>query len=823
MRDLPLRRRLSLVILIVASIAILAGFFAFGIYETTELRRSRARDLTVLADLLARSSRAALVFDDSAAAEATLATLEAEPDVMAAAVYAASGELFGVFSRNRRSEPIPGEAPDDGVRFTDGLLVVVRPVELEGRRVGTIVLRSGLASLEARIGALAAVAAAALAGALALAWFLSGRLQRSVSEPVLALAATAREIAERGDFTLRAEDEAGDEVGGLARAFNAVLASLEHRERELRDSHQALSVEVSERRTADARVRSQLAHLELLDRITRSIGERLDVASIFGIVVARLEEDMPLDFAAACTHDEADDALVVAGLGPGASSTSPRLGFDAGDVIPVSNGLARCVAGELVYEPNTPGASSPFLGRMAAGGLHSVVVAPLQLEGSGFGVLIAARRGSAAFTSDECQFLRQVGEHVALATQQAELHGALQRAYDDLRQTQQAVMQQERLRALGEMASGIAHDINNAISPVSLYTEMLLEDEPGLSERGREYLEIGQRAVDDIAATVARLKEFYRLREPELRLLPVRLNPLVGQVIQLTRARWKTIPLQQGVVVSIEEDLDPADPAISGVESEVREALTNLIFNAVDAMPEGGTVRLRTHAEVAVDGTALRVILEVADSGLGMDEETRRRCLEPFFTTKGDRGTGLGLAMVYGTAQRHGGDIEIESVPGQGTLFRLVFPPPATVEEARAVATTSGATLERLRILAVDDDPLVLRAVCRTLEASGHLVTPAQGGREGVELFHAALERGEPFAAVITDLGMPHFDGKRVASAVKSASPSTPVLLLTGWGKRLESAGDLPAHVDRVLGKPPKLVELRAALTECVRAGGAAR
>src|SRR5690606_17098279 len=109
-------------------------------------------------------------------------------------------------------------------------------------------------------------------------------------------------------------------------------------------------------------------------------------------------------------------------------------------------------------------------------------------------------------------------------------------------------------------------------------------------------------------------------------------------------------------------------------------------------------------------------------------------------------------------------------------------------------------------------DPLVLRAVCRTLEASGHVVIAAQGGREGVEAFQAALDAGEPFAAVVTDLGMPHYDGKRVASAVKAASPTTPVLLLTGWGKKLEAAGDLPPNVDRVLGKPPKLVELRAAL-----------
>ena len=131
-----------------------------------------------------------------------------------------------------------------------------------------------------------------------------------------------------------------------------------------------------------------------------------------------------------------------------------------------------------------------------------------------FGVLIVARREAAGFSSGDCEFLRQLSEHVALAANQAQLYDALQQAYDDLRQTQQTVMQQERLRALGQMASGIAHDINNAISPVALYTESLLEHETGFSERARKQLEIIQRAIDDVAQTVARMREFYRQREP---------------------------------------------------------------------------------------------------------------------------------------------------------------------------------------------------------------------------------------------------------------------------------------------------------------------
>ncbi len=260
------------------------------------------------------------------------------------------------------------------------------------------------------------------------------------------------------------------------------------------------------------------------------------------------------------------------------------------------------------------------------------------------------------FSSGECEFLRQLSEHVALAAHQAQLYGALQAAYEDLRQTREAVMQQERLRALGQMASGIAHDINNAISPVALYTDSLLEREPNLSAQGRGHLQTIQRAIHDVAATVARMREFYRQRESQSTLTPVHLNRLVPQVVDLTRARWSDMPQQRGIVIQLRTELADDPPVVMGVESEIREALTNLIFNAVDAMPEGGTLRLRTKVVGNPSEPSRQVQLEVSDTGGGMDEEARRRCLEPFFTTKGERGTGLGLAMVLwnGAAARRG-------------------------------------------------------------------------------------------------------------------------------------------------------------------------
>jgi signal transduction histidine kinase/ActR/RegA family two-component response regulator len=576
---------------------------------------------------------------------------------------------------------------------------------------------------------------------------------------------------------------------------------------------QELESEIVQHKRTEYRLQTQLERLNLLGQITRAIGERQDLRSIFQVVIRSLEDSLPIDFCCVCLYDAHAEQVVVSCVGVRSEPLAMELAMTDKSHIGIDqNGLSKCVGGQLVYEQDVSQLDFPFPQRLATAGLRAFVAAPLLFESQVFGVLIGARREPNSFSSGECEFLQQLSEHVALAAHQSETHSALQRAYDDLRQTQQTVMQQERLRALGQMASGIAHDINNAISPVALYTEMLLEQEAGLSKRTREYLEITQRAIGDVAHTVARMREFYRQQEAALVLSPVNLSVLVQQVTDLTRARWFDMPQQRGVVIQLQLELGQSLPAVAGIESEIREALINLVFNAVDAMPEGGTLTIRTKATLG-QAKSWQAEVEVADTGLGMDEETRRRCLEPFFTTKGERGTGLGLAMVYGVMQRHNAEIEFESAIGHGTTVRLRFPVPAA-NSSDGQPAAPDAMPPRLRILSVDDDPLLIKSLRDALEADGHAVVTANGGQEGIDAFRAAEERDEHFAVVITDLGMPYVDGRKVASAIKGDSPSTPVILLTGWGQRLVAEGDIPPHVDRVLNKPPKLKELRAALAE---------
>jgi signal transduction histidine kinase/CheY-like chemotaxis protein len=386
----------------------------------------------------------------------------------------------------------------------------------------------------------------------------------------------------------------------------------------------------------------------------------------------------------------------------------------------------------------------------------------------------------------------------------------IEAAYQSLRQTQEASIQHERLRALGRMASGIAHDINNALTPATLYTQSLLDHDTGLTPKARGDLAVIQQAIDDVTQTVTRIKEFYRGRDANAVRAPIDVKVLLEQVVELSRARWADMPQKRGIVIDVATEHGARVLPILGVQGEIRDALMNLVFNAVDAMPEGGTLTLRSH------GAHHHVTVEVCDTGIGMSDEVRARCLDPFFTTKGERGTGLGLAMVYGMAERHGAVLEIDSEPGAGTVVRLVFPAATPHEGSTLSVGTPRSGVQGLRILVIDDDELLRQSMRAILEREGHRVSVAPGGRSGIEVFTAAFQRGERFDTVITDLGMPHVDGRAVAAAVKSVSSDTPVILLTGWGQHLRDGNEIPPQVDRMLSKPANLSELRAALAELV-------
>jgi CheY-like chemotaxis protein len=353
---------------------------------------------------------------------------------------------------------------------------------------------------------------------------------------------------------------------------------------------------------------------------------------------------------------------------------------------------------------------------------------------------------------------------------------------------------------------------------VSVYTQSLLEREPDLPHQVRRYLETVDRVVKDVSATVGRMRDFYRRSDADSEMKALDLNELIPQVVELTRARWSDMPQRRGIVIGVVTQLEGNLPLVMGNAAEIREAATNLIFNAVDALPKGGTITVRTasSADPSEPG-GRRVRLEVEDSGVGMDEDTRRRCLEPFFTTKGERGTGLGLAMVYGAAQRHKAALDIRSARGKGTCVVLDFT--ATMDHQAQEKAPDMPSVPHLRVLLVDDDSSVLESTRFVLELDGHTVITADGGAAGIDLLREAKNSSHPFDVLVTDLGMPYVDGNQVARAAKEFDPTTMVILLTGWGTKMSKGDRRQSHMDYVLPKPFDLNELRAVFLRHPKAG----
>lgn len=380
----------------------------------------------------------------------------------------------------------------------------------------------------------------------------------------------------------------------------------------------------------------------------------------------------------------------------------------------------------------------------------------------------------------------------------------LERTVEELRETQHQVIQQERLRALGTMASGIAHDLNNGLSLILGYGDMLLRDEakfPPDSREGR-YLATIVQAGRDNAEMVKRLREFYRPCAAREDRQAVDLNQIVEQAVSLTAPRWEAEAEAAGVTIRIRKDVGHI-PVIAGSPSELREVLTNLIFNAVDAMPRGGRIRFKTRA------TRGTVRLEVSDSGTGMTEETRRKCMEPFFTTKGDGGSGLGLAMSYGIIRRHGGTITVESGLNKGTTFTIHLPVPN--EPVLPMISGVVKKVRPLRVLVVDDHPAICEIVSAYLAEDRHVVETATGAREAMEKFRASK-----FDLVITDRAMPEINGDELAAAIRRIDPREPVIMLTGFADLMRETGQRSEHVDLVLSKPARLEDLRKAILEVV-------
>jgi GAF domain-containing protein len=392
----------------------------------------------------------------------------------------------------------------------------------------------------------------------------------------------------------------------------------------------------------------------------------------------------------------------------------------------------------------------------------------------------------------EIRLLSALARQAAMAMDNARLVSDLRRTLDDLKAAQETLVRGATLRAVGELAAGAAHHLNNLMAVVLGRTQLILMKKP--PEELVASLKTIERSAVDAAETVRRIQAFGRTDKDDV-VGALDLDAVIGEGIQLTRPRWEHEAQIRGARIEVIYDRAPL-PRVPGRAAEIREVITSLLLNAVDAMPSGGRIVIRAQADKG------RVAVTISDSGAGMSSEVKRRAFEPFFTTKGVKATGLGLAVAYGTIRRHGGEIAVESTEGIGTTVSFWLP------STTAVVAPPGTPAEpkpdkRGRILVIDDESSVLDIVAEVLTVHGHTVTVAHGGREGLLSFAAGR-----YDLVMTDLGMPDLNGWDVLRSIKEFRAATPVLVLTGWGE----AAEAPAGVkpDGILTKPFDLERLAA-------------
>ena len=349
------------------------------------------------------------------------------------------------------------------------------------------------------------------------------------------------------------------------------------------------------------------------------------------------------------------------------------------------------------------------------------------------------------------------------------------------------IIQSEKLAALGTMAGGVSHDFNNLLMAILGHIQLILpriED-----EEIRRRLQNIEKAVYDGSNTVRRLQRFTeRERDPKAVASTIDVEEAVKDVVELTRPRWKNLMERSGRTIDIKLDL--ASNCLAEINaSDLREVLTNLLLNAIDAMPQGGVVTFRSYCQ------GEQVFLDVGDTGIGMSKDVAERIFDPFFTTKGIGNSGLGLSVSWSLIGRYGGDIQVKSKSGKGTTFTIKL---TRAEAAKAQAVSkSGESSSSYRLLLVEDEPEILNLLRDMLRLKGHRVVAMSDGEKALELIDSS-----DFDLVLTDLGMPVVSGWEVAKRAKAKNPKTPVVMITGWGAQYEDIDLASRGVDLMLAKP---------------------
>lgn len=519
-----------------------------------------------------------------------------------------------------------------------------------------------------------------------------------------------------------------------------------------------------------------------LERVARIAGSTLDREELLQALFVELNRSVPCDSLGFYWREPGESFCLVI-VRPGLTAIEVEQTQVSGEADVVDDKPQPYCCQE------NSSSNHPVLRWLAAHDLSSSLNVPVIVAQQLLGYFVASRTGSHTFAVADLHPLVQIAGMVGPSLNSMQLYERLELAHQNLKATRDELARSERLMVQGELASGVAHDINNILGLISARTDLLKLQ--GLPPQAVASAEAISQAVDDGITVVRRMTQFTR-RQRKQEVVPLDVNKLVEGVMEMTRPRWQSASSLNKV--SVRFTPGPVSTVL-GVPSELREVLVNLVMNSVDAMPSGGWIRIDVEQ---ADGYAY---ISVADTGCGMSEEVREHIFDPFFTTKGESGSGLGLWVSHGIIVRHGGDIEVHSEVGKGSRFRVRLP------LGRAVQEQAPKRVECVEysILVVDDEAGLGEALKLSLEMAGYHVLFSANPRQALELF-----KQEQFDLVITDLRMPGMSGWELASEIKRFNPSTPIIAMTGWPVDLIRDGQRCSEMEAIIQKPYRVNDLRA-------------
>lgn len=543
--------------------------------------------------------------------------------------------------------------------------------------------------------------------------------------------------------------------------------------------------------------------LRIINQFAGQVTGTLDLQRVLAITLEHVVALMDCERCAFLRHDAAADVFRIVALWQRRPDPRHVVGRVISSQTSVSGVVIR--TGAPFVEDDIRRSTQPGLtgkDRLLAMGINSRVGIPISVADELWGTLIVEFTQIAGATPERVRFLTTLATHVAEAIQHAELFGALQLAHVQLQATQEEIIRQERLSSLGQMADGLARDLDQSISLVAGYGQLARDalNDPGFN---RGLLDEILATVGDAARageqSVNRLLTFSRSQQV-VPVEPVDLRAMLQEAVQLTAPRWHDAALAELRVIHVSVEVE-GDIWVAGWPPGLLNAFVNLVQNAADALPRGGTVSLTAQRR------GEEIVAEVTDDGTGIAPEVLPRIFEPFYSTKGGRGTGIGLTQVSRVVALHQGKVEVDTVLGQGTTVRLVLPAAVALVPAAAAPETDEAPLQpgALHILAVDDEEGIRLLMAAILEPLGHAVVVVGSGEAAL-----AEMAAEHFDLVISDIGMGDgMNGWELAEQVRTRSPGTRFLLATGWGAAVDAAELDAKGVDGILTKPYNVREFQ--------------